>query len=139
MGETGVSSPNTNRKIKVSIKKPAPGNNKSKAPPPKQLTNIVFLEDKKDSIFGADPSTLEMVNDQGNQIPKVLYDLKVCANNVDQGLRSEGIFRVAGVQDVMNEIRQNLLKNNFPSCEVEKIDVYSIVSLIKVKNFLVIL
>lgn len=72
MGESLIFSPNTPKKNasanpKTPKKASLGPSSPSKSPKqlPKPLGQIVFLEDKKDEIFGADPLSLEKVNDEG--------------------------------------------------------------------------
>eukprot|EP01114_Cavostelium_apophysatum_P020446 TRINITY_DN6850_c0_g1_i2.p1 TRINITY_DN6850_c0_g1~~TRINITY_DN6850_c0_g1_i2.p1 ORF type:complete len:1044 (+),score=328.57 TRINITY_DN6850_c0_g1_i2:146-3277(+) len=81
---------------------------------------------KKRQTFGVDPSTLEIVEDAGFKVPKALVMLKqnlVLAN----GLTEEGIFRVAGSESGMKDIKAELNAETFKGSK----QVFDLATLIK--------
>lgn len=80
-------------------------------------------------VFGVDPTTLEMVEDSGHQVPAVLAQLKKAIIH-HNGINSEGIFRLAGEQSEVHRIKELLNTKKF---EINStFDVNAIASLIKI-------
>lgn len=78
-------------------------------------------------VFGADPSTLEMTDDNGFRVPTLLVTLKKII--LTSGLESEGIFRVAGDAAEINELKERFNKNAFDGAYR---DVNTVASLLKI-------
>lgn len=78
-------------------------------------------------VFGVDPMTLEQVDDNGYQVPKVLAVLK---QKILQGggLTTEGIFRLGGEQTEIKRIKEALNKK----VEFQTNDVNAFASLVKI-------
>jgi len=79
--------------------------------------------------FGCDPATLEMTDDGGYQVPKVLVDMKQ-ALQMHGALSSEGIFRLAGDVHDVKMLKQNINSSTF-SVEAAS-DVHAVASLMKI-------
>jgi len=81
-------------------------------------------------IFGADPSTLESVEDEdGFEVPEVLVAMKNYL--VEKGaLRQEGIFRLAGDANEMKVIKDHM--NQTKSFDGVDSDVNTVANLLKV-------
>jgi len=83
----------------------------------------------KSPVFGADPSTLKTEEDNGFQVPRVLVLLR--ANlYFAKGLENEGIFRLAGNETVMKEMKLALNTDHFGPDDFVQ-DPHSVASLIK--------
>jgi hypothetical protein len=78
-------------------------------------------------VFGADPTTLELVEDNGHNIPAILATMRQFV--VDKnGLNIEGIFRLAGEQTEIQRLKS--LMNKKQTFETK--DVNAVASLIKI-------
>lgn len=78
-------------------------------------------------VFGVEPGSLEMVNDDGFQVPAILASMKRSLIEYG-GLKQEGIFRLAGEQTEIKRIKEIMNKKEFVSSN----DVNTIASLIKI-------
>lgn len=82
------------------------------------VANTVIF--KRATLFGVDPSTLEMVDANSDygplKIPKVLVDLQKALLAV-RGLDVEGIFSIKGNEKRMHEIEEQLTAETFPEKE----------------------
>jgi len=89
---------------------------------------LINLRSEK-SVFGVDPSELELVTDEQTQlqIPKVLYTLKNFLIKHD-GLKSEGVFRLAPDENETLIVKAQLNKGEFTACE----DINCVANLLKV-------
>jgi hypothetical protein len=78
-------------------------------------------------VFGVDPTTLEQIDDAGYRVPKVLAAMRkaLCEN---EGLKTEGIFRLAGEHSVISRLKAQLNNGTFSGSN----DPASVASLIKV-------
>jgi len=85
-----------------------------------------LLPQKPQKLFGVDPEKLEMAEDGGLQIPRVLLILKELLL-VNNGLTVEGLFRRSGSETQMKIIRQQLEEGK----EVSTKDVHTVATLIK--------
>jgi len=80
-------------------------------------------------VFGCDPASLDMAQDDGYIVPKVLVDMKQ-ALEAHGAHQSEGIFRLAGdVQDV-RILKQAVNAGTFKTEDVQ--DVHAVASLMKI-------
>jgi len=81
-------------------------------------------------VFGVDPTTLELAEDNGLKVPKVLVDMKdfVLEHN---GLNIEGIFRLAGEKTEINRIKDLMNRKEFDYKTGTK-DVSAVANLIKI-------
>jgi len=81
-------------------------------------------------VFGVDPSNLELTEDNGLQVPKVLVDMKlfILENN---GVNTEGIFRLAGEKTEINRIKEMMNRKEYDYKKGTK-DVSAIANLIKI-------
>lgn len=81
----------------------------------------------EDGLFGVDPAGLDFSDDGPYSVPTILVKLKEALIN-QEGLVSEGIFRLAGDVKVVNDYKQKMNKGDFsmPS------DVNAIATLIKI-------
>jgi len=79
-------------------------------------------------VFGVDPSTLEMVDDDGYKVPSVLVEMKSCILK-NNGQTSEGIFRLAGEQTEIKRIKELMNKKSF---DYNTKDINTIASLLKI-------
>jgi len=79
-------------------------------------------------VFGVDPSTLEMSDDNGRRVPTILVHMKNCflKNN---GPTVEGIFRLAGEQTEIRRIKELMNRKAF---DFNTRDVNTIASLLKI-------
>jgi len=78
-------------------------------------------------VFGVEPSSLEMGNDSGFQVPTILISMKRSLIEYG-GIKQEGIFRLAGEQTEIKRIKEVMNKKEFVSCN----DVNTFASLIKI-------
>jgi len=78
-------------------------------------------------VFGVEPSSLEMETDSGYQVPSILVAMKRSIIECE-GLKQEGIFRLAGEQTEIKRIKEVMNKKEFTSSN----DVNSIASLLKI-------
>jgi len=77
--------------------------------------------------FGVDPSQLPMTNDDGIEIPEVLVILRDLLD-INDGFRTEGIFRKAGSEIEMRVIKKKLEEDGG---HISTKDVHSVATLIK--------
>ncbi|EGG22299.1 RhoGAP domain-containing protein [Cavenderia fasciculata] len=78
-------------------------------------------------VFGIDPHTLELVEDDGYRVPNILVLMK--RSLIEHGgLQQEGIFRLAGEQTEIKRIKEFMNKNEFNSSN----DINTVASLIKI-------
>lgn len=78
-------------------------------------------------VFGTDPATLDHVEDNGLRVPEVLVLMK--RSLVDsQGLKSEGIFRLAGDVFEIAKLKEDMNKKTFDKSD----NINTIATLIKV-------
>lgn len=79
-------------------------------------------------VFGVDPMTLDLVDDNGYMVPKVLADMKKLI--IDKGgVDTEGIFRLAGEQTEIKRIKEMMNNKVFDN---KTNDVNAIASLVKI-------
>jgi len=78
-------------------------------------------------VFGVEPAGLEMIDDEGHQVPAILVIMKRSLIEYG-GLKQEGIFRLAGEQTEIKRIKEIMNKKEFVSSN----DVNTIASLIKI-------
>jgi len=79
-------------------------------------------------VFGVDPSTLEMVDDNGRRVPSVLVNIRNCLVK-NNAASVEGIFRLAGEQTEIRRIKDLLNKKQF---DFNTRDVNTMASLLKI-------
>eukprot|EP01105_Mastigella_eilhardi_P013632 TRINITY_DN3103_c0_g1_i1.p2 TRINITY_DN3103_c0_g1~~TRINITY_DN3103_c0_g1_i1.p2 ORF type:complete len:392 (-),score=117.19 TRINITY_DN3103_c0_g1_i1:87-1262(-) len=79
-------------------------------------------------VFGVDPTSLDMEDDEGVQIPIVLGELKR-AFLKNGGIEQEGVFRLAGEQNEVKQVKQQLNTKNYENLPV---DVNCTATLIKI-------
>lgn len=79
-------------------------------------------------VFGADPSSLDQVQDGPFQVPRALVLMKNALISQD-ALRSEGIFRLAGEVSSIAKVKSELNAQTFTSSD----DVNAVATLIKVR------
>lgn len=81
---------------------------------------------KKMQVFGVDPSKLPSVDYKGFKIPKVLAVLK---KNLEEhrGIEEIGIFRLAGSESILKEIKSQLNTDTFKGSD----EVHCLATLIK--------
>eukprot|EP01090_Pellita_catalonica_P004302 TRINITY_DN1412_c0_g1_i5.p1 TRINITY_DN1412_c0_g1~~TRINITY_DN1412_c0_g1_i5.p1 ORF type:complete len:302 (+),score=33.76 TRINITY_DN1412_c0_g1_i5:514-1419(+) len=86
----------------------------------------------KISNFGNDPSLLEMETDAANgyRVPRVLMTLKRTLVKLN-GLQQTGIFRLAGQEQKMKQIMEEIDGGVTVACSVEPKDVHTVASLLK--------
>jgi len=63
-------------------------------------------------VFGCDPSSLEMIDDAGHRVPRILAQMKDCLVS-NGGLESEGIFRLAGEASDIKRVKAEMNNNQF--------------------------
>jgi len=79
-------------------------------------------------VFGVDPTTLEMTEDQGHRVPIILAQMKnIVLDN--GGIKNEGIFRLAGEQTEIARIKDLMNRKLF---DYNTKDVNTIANLIKI-------
>ena len=78
-------------------------------------------------VFGTDPTTLDHVEDDGLRVPEVLVLMKKSLIAAD-GLRSEGIFRLAGDVFEIARLKEEMNKKIFEKSD----EVNTVATLIKV-------
>lgn len=78
-------------------------------------------------VFGVEPASLEMVDDEGYRVPAILASMKRSLIEYG-GLKQEGIFRLAGEQTEIKRIKEVMNKKEFVSSN----DINTIASLIKI-------
>jgi len=79
-------------------------------------------------VFGVDPMSLELTEDAGFKVPKVLVDMKQVL--VEKGgISTEGIFRLAGEQ---TEIKRIIEQMNNKTYDYKTNDINAMASLIKI-------
>eukprot|EP01113_Clastostelium_recurvatum_P033667 TRINITY_DN447_c0_g1_i3.p1 TRINITY_DN447_c0_g1~~TRINITY_DN447_c0_g1_i3.p1 ORF type:complete len:362 (+),score=93.24 TRINITY_DN447_c0_g1_i3:204-1289(+) len=78
-------------------------------------------------VFGVDPSGIETEMDAGFQVPSILAMMKRSLL-VHDGLRSEGIFRLAGEQTEIRRIKETMNRKEFTDSN----DLNTIANLIKI-------
>jgi hypothetical protein len=78
-------------------------------------------------VFGVDPATLEQVEDNGYRVPKVLAVMRESLVE-SEGLKCEGIFRVAGDHSEVNRLKQQMNAKTFKGAA----DPPSVANLVKV-------
>jgi RhoGAP domain len=91
-----------------------------------QFYFVIELQSEK-SVFGVDPSELELVDDCGLPVPAVLATLGRFLHE-HNGLDSEGIFRLAPDENETLAIKAQLNKGTFSHCS----DVNCVANLVKV-------
>jgi len=79
-------------------------------------------------VFGVDPSTLELVDDGGHKVPIVLAEMKK-AVIAKGGIKTEGIFRLAGETTEIRKIKEQMNRKNF---DLSTGDLNAIASLLKI-------
>jgi len=79
-------------------------------------------------VYGVDPQSLELCDDGGFQVPKIIVNLK---NMILEkgGINTEGIFRLAGEQTEIKRIKEQLNDKNY---DVKTNDINAITSLLKI-------
>jgi len=80
-------------------------------------------------VFGVDPTSLDMVEDNGHKVPAVLADLRNTLYQMN-GISSEGIFRLAGEQAEIHRVKELLNTKKFDINSTR--DIHAIASLIKI-------
>lgn len=78
-------------------------------------------------VFGVEPSSLEMEEDNGYQVPCILVSMKRSIIEFG-GLKQEGLFRLAGEQTEIKRIKEIMNKKEFVSSG----DINTIASLLKI-------
>jgi len=78
-------------------------------------------------VFGCDPTSLEMVEDSGHRVPRILAQMKESLIS-NGGIESEGIFRLAGETSDIKHVKAEMNNNQFNG----NYDVNTIASLIKI-------
>eukprot|EP01111_Echinosteliopsis_oligospora_P013638 TRINITY_DN4938_c0_g1_i1.p1 TRINITY_DN4938_c0_g1~~TRINITY_DN4938_c0_g1_i1.p1 ORF type:complete len:328 (-),score=64.61 TRINITY_DN4938_c0_g1_i1:202-1185(-) len=78
-------------------------------------------------VFGVDPATLDMIQDDGFVVPAILVSMKRSLIEYG-GMDQEGIFRLAGEQTEIKRIKEIMNKKEFDSSN----DVNTVASLIKI-------
>jgi len=79
-------------------------------------------------VFGVDPMSLELCDDDGFQVPTILADMKKML--LDKGgVNTEGIFRLAGEQTEIRRIKEQMNNKNY---EIKTNDINAIASLLKI-------
>jgi len=79
-------------------------------------------------VFGVDPMKLELIEDGGFTVPKVIVDMKQVI--VEKGgVSTEGIFRLAGEQTEIKRIKEQI---NNKTYDYKTNDVNAIASLLKI-------
>lgn len=78
-------------------------------------------------VFGVDPTSLQMENDEGFMVPSILVTMKRCLIEYG-GLTQEGIMRLAGEQTEIKRLKEVMNKKEFTSSN----DINTIASLIKI-------
>jgi len=79
-------------------------------------------------VFGVDPMSLDLGDDNGFTVPKIIIDMKKCI--LDKGgVHTEGIFRLAGEQTEIKRIKE--LMNN-KSFDFKTNDINAIATLLKI-------
>jgi len=78
-------------------------------------------------VFGVDPTSLELAEDDGYKVPSILALMKRALIEND-GLAQEGIFRLAGEQTEIKRIKEIMNKKEFSTSN----DINTIASLIKI-------
>jgi len=78
-------------------------------------------------VFGVDPMTLDLTDDNGFQVPIIIADMKkfILEKN---GINTEGIFRLAGEQTEIKRIKE-LMNNKTP---YQTNDINAIATLLKI-------
>jgi len=79
-------------------------------------------------VFGVDPMSLELTDDNGFQVPKIIAEMKRVIIEKG-GVNTEGIFRLAGEQTEIKRIKE--LMNN-KSFDFKTNDINAIASLLKI-------
>lgn len=79
-------------------------------------------------VFGVDPMTLDLVDDNGFRVPKVLADMKRIIIEKG-GVNTEGIFRLAGEQTEIKRIKEMMNNKIFDN---KTNDINAIASLVKI-------
>lgn len=79
-------------------------------------------------VFGVDPMSLELTDDNGFQVPKVIAEMKrvIIEKN---GINTEGIFRLAGEQTEIKRIKEIMNSKNF---DYKTNDINAVASLLKI-------
>jgi len=79
-------------------------------------------------VFGVDPMSLELCDDCGYQVPKIIADMRrqILEKN---GVNTEGIFRLAGEQTEIKRIKEQMNSKNY---DVNTNDINAIASLLKI-------
>jgi len=78
-------------------------------------------------VFGVDPTSLEIAEDEGYKVPSILALMKRALIEND-GLAQEGIFRLAGEQTEIKRLKEIMNKKEFETSN----DINTIASLIKI-------
>jgi hypothetical protein len=78
-------------------------------------------------VFGVDPATLDLVEDNGLMVPEILIKLRQMLYDCN-GLQQEGIFRKAGTESELLPIRERLNRHE----EVVLTNPHNIATLLKV-------
>jgi len=78
-------------------------------------------------VFGVDPASLELEEDEGYKVPAILALMRRSLLD-NGGLSQEGIFRLAGEQTEIKRIKEIMNKKEFSSSS----DINTIASLIKI-------
>jgi len=79
-------------------------------------------------VFGVDPMSLDLTDDNGFTVPKVIVDMKKCI--LDKGgINTEGIFRLAGEQTEIKRIKELMNNKNF---DYKTNDINAIATLLKI-------
>lgn len=79
-------------------------------------------------VFGVDPTELECVEDLGYSVPKILVQMK-SSLVVHEGLKQEGIFRLAGDQTEVQKVKA--MMNQSKSIELDH-DPNTVATLLKI-------
>jgi len=78
-------------------------------------------------VFGVDPASLDLVQDNGFEVPAILASMKRSLIEYG-GMHQEGIFRLAGEQTEIRRIKEIMNKKEFDSSN----DINTVASLIKI-------
>jgi len=79
-------------------------------------------------VFGVDPMSLELTDDNGFQVPKVIAEMRRIIIEKG-GVNTEGIFRLAGEQTEIKRIKELLNNKSF---DFKTNDLNAIASLLKI-------
>jgi len=79
-------------------------------------------------VFGVDPMSLDLIEDNGFQVPKIIVDMKAIFMQKG-GFNTEGIFRLAGEQTEIKRIKELMNKKAFDN---QTNDINAIATLLKV-------